>query len=144
MSWLEGRRILVPYDFSEAALDAIRVADSLAGNRDDVQVLNVLVDLPATDPIAIWDDEAEEKRKQRTLESLAEKMTAAGLENVSCHVGVGDAGSYISRYAEEHDVGLIVIPSHGYTGLQRVLLGSVAEKVVRHAKCPVLVLKEKP
>jgi nucleotide-binding universal stress UspA family protein len=53
----------------------------------------------------------------------------------------GDPGLIIADYADEVHADLIVIPSHGYHGVQRLLLGSVAERVLRHANCPVLVLR---
>ena len=53
----------------------------------------------------------------------------------------GEAASEIVRVAKERDVDLIVISSHGRTGLGRILFGSTAESVVRHASCPVLVVK---
>ena len=56
-------------------------------------------------------------------------------------VGIGDPGHVLVDLAKQIDAGLVVISSHGRTGLTRVLLGSVAERVVRHADCPVLVLK---
>ena len=54
----------------------------------------------------------------------------------------GDPGSEIVRYAAEVDAGLIVISSHGHSGLKRFFLGSVAERVTRMASCPVLVVRE--
>jgi hypothetical protein len=52
----------------------------------------------------------------------------------------GDAANEIARYAREHGVDLIVIGTHGRTGMSRALLGSVAERVIRTAPCPVLVV----
>jgi nucleotide-binding universal stress UspA family protein len=58
-------------------------------------------------------------------------------------VAFGDPGQRITAYAEEVGADVIVMPSHGRTGLKRLLLGSVAERVLRLAHCPVLVLKSK-
>jgi len=55
---------------------------------------------------------------------------------------VGDPGLSITDYAKDHGADLIVISSHGHTGLTRLMLGSVAERVVRLAHCPVLVLRK--
>ena len=55
---------------------------------------------------------------------------------------IGDAGSEIVSYADRVSAELIVIPSHGRSGIKHLLMGSVAERVVRHAHCPVLVLKK--
>jgi nucleotide-binding universal stress UspA family protein len=56
----------------------------------------------------------------------------------------GEAASEIVRVAKERGVDLIVVSSHGRTGLGRILFGSTAEAVVRHASCPVLVVKPPP
>ena len=53
----------------------------------------------------------------------------------------GDPGLMIADYAADVQADLIVMPSHGYHGVKRLLLGSVAERVLRHANCPVLVLR---
>jgi nucleotide-binding universal stress UspA family protein len=63
--------------------------------------------------------------------------------NVEYLLAEGDAASQIQRLAEEHDCDLIVLGSHGRRGLERFLMGSVAELVVRRAHCPVLVAKQK-
>jgi nucleotide-binding universal stress UspA family protein len=62
------------------------------------------------------------------------------VEEVVAH---GDAASEIVRVARERDIDLIVISSHGRTGFGRMIFGSTAESVVRHAHCPVLVVKPK-
>jgi nucleotide-binding universal stress UspA family protein len=56
-------------------------------------------------------------------------------------VQVGNPGIVISDYAKQSGAELVVMPSHGHHGLRRILLGSVAERVLRHAECPVLVLR---
>jgi nucleotide-binding universal stress UspA family protein len=79
---------------------------------------------------------------ERELPRLAEREECAGLdvEELIVH---GEAAAEIVRVARERDVDLIVISSHGRTGLGRMLFGSTAEAVVRHAHCPVLVVKPK-
>ena len=57
-------------------------------------------------------------------------------------MAIGTPGLEILDYAQEKKVELIVIPSHGHTGIGRFLLGSVAERVVRYSHCPVLVLRK--
>ena len=56
-------------------------------------------------------------------------------------IWIGNPGLEITEYARESKSDLIVIPSHGHHGLRRILLGSVAERVLRHAECPTLVLR---
>jgi nucleotide-binding universal stress UspA family protein len=90
-------------------------------------------------PIADLSDQLEDSA-ERELPKIAECDECAGLkvEEVVAH---GDAASEIVRVARERGVDLIVIASHGRTGLGRMLFGSTAESVVRHAPCPVLVVK---
>jgi nucleotide-binding universal stress UspA family protein len=72
---------------------------------------------------------------------LAEFLARLGLSAAQGVVRLGDPGLDITEYADEIQSDLIVIPSHGYHGVKRFLLGSVAERVIRHAHCPVLVLR---
>jgi len=64
------------------------------------------------------------------------------IEGVQINVSIGNPSRMIADLAEEIEAGLIVIPSHGYSGVRRWFLGSVAERVVQLAACPVLVLKD--
>ena len=94
-----------------------------------------------TEPLPIADiAEQLEDSAERELPKLAECDECAGL-NVEEVVVHGEAASEIVRVAREREVDLIVIASHGRTGLGRILFGSTAEAVVRHAPCPVLVVK---
>jgi len=70
-----------------------------------------------------------------------EELHGLDIEEVIAH---GDAAAEIVRVAAERNVDLIVISSHGRTGLGRMIFGSTAEAVVRHAGCPVLVVKPPP
>lgn len=119
------REILVATDFSEAAETAVRVAHAYArafGAR--LHVFHVS-----------WPDE----HGLTTL--FADLMTSLG---TSVPVVVasqrGDAADEIVRYAKGHNVHLIVLGTHGRTGVSRVLMGSVAERVIRTAPCPVLTV----
>jgi nucleotide-binding universal stress UspA family protein len=73
---------------------------------------------------------------------LRERLTDDKYASVTVHAVVGDAGREITELAEREGADLIVIPSHGYGFLKHMLLGSVAERVVRLAHCPVLVLRK--
>ena len=94
-----------------------------------------------TEPMPIADIEEQlENSAERELPKLAECDECSGL-NVEEVVVHGEAASEIVRVAKERSADLIVISSHGRTGLGRILFGSTAEAVVRHATCPVLVVK---
>ena len=142
MKWFGKKKILVPFDFSEESVEAVKVALALSQAKEDIHVLHVLMQLPTGDPYVVWDDESDEHRKQKTREALNERLSELGIENVHLDVSIGNASVAIADLAEEINAGLIVIPSHGRTGLKRFLLGSVTERVVRLAPCPVLVLKK--
>jgi nucleotide-binding universal stress UspA family protein len=97
-----------------------------------------------TEPMPIADiTEQLEDSAERELPKLAECDECSGLD-VEELVVHGEAASEIVRVAGERNVDLIVISSHGRTGLGRILFGSTAESVVRHAPCPVLVVKPPP
>jgi len=143
MSWFNGKRVVVPFDFSDECIQAVKMALQLAERSDEVHVSHVLLQLPATDPVVIWSDSEmnDEKRKAFVRESMKKKLDEHGIDGVQINAMVGNPAHVIADLAEEIEAGLIVIPSHGYTGIKRWFLGSVAEKVVQLAKCPVLVLK---
>ena len=141
MTWFESKRIVVPFDFSNECIEAVKVALKLAESEDNVHVLHVLIDLLEAHPYSLPDETAAEHRKSRARESMQERLGHLGLRNVHLDVGIGNPGAIVADLAKEINAGLIVIPSHGRSGVKRLLLGSVAERVVRLAPCPVLVLK---
>lgn len=143
MSWFNGKRVVVPFDFSDECINAVEMALQLAASPGDVHVAHVLLQLPATDPLVIWDEFSDERRKEFVRAAIEKKLTENDIEGVQVDVSLGNPGRVIADLAGEVEAGLIVIPSHGYTGVKRWFLGSVAERVVQLAKCPVLVLKTK-
>ena len=143
MSWFNGKRVVVPFDFSEESIHAAKMALQLAQRPDEVHVAHVLLQLPATDPVVIWDEFSDQRRKDTVHTAMEKSLADNEIDGVQINVSIGNPGRVIADLAEEIEAGLIVIPSHGYTGVKRWFLGSVAETVVRLAKCPVMVLKSK-
>jgi nucleotide-binding universal stress UspA family protein len=149
---LPVRSILLPTDFSGCANYAVPYAATIARATGAsivcVHVIEPVV--PAvgytglTEPLPLADvsDQLEDSA-EKELPRLAECEELAGLsvEEVIVH---GDAAAEIVRVASEREVDLVVISSHGRAGLGRILFGSTAEAVVRHALCPVLVVKPPP
>ena len=146
---MQIRSILLPTDFSDCANYALSYTASLArmfGARIVcVHVIEPIVPTVGysgmTEPLPIADiSEQLEDSAERELPKLGECEECDGLdiEEVIVH---GEAAAEIVRVAKEHGVDLIVVSSHGRTGLGRILFGSTAEAVVRHASCPVLVVK---
>jgi nucleotide-binding universal stress UspA family protein len=136
--------ILVPVDFSECAQTAVRYALGMASQfHAEVTLVHVVEQIiyPGDwmyPPLAM-SDFAAEKRDQ-----VLEKMQALVSEpsgKVNYVVRVGRAWQEVTDLAKETKADLLVLATHGYTGLKHVLLGSVAEKIVRHAPCPVLTVR---
>jgi nucleotide-binding universal stress UspA family protein len=143
------RSILLPTDFSECARRAVPYAADLArlaGAR--VVCLHVVEPVvpavgwtPLAEPMPAGDiSEQLEDSAARELPRFAGCEEFAGLE-VEDLIVRGEAASEIVRVARERAADLIVISSHGRAGLGRILFGSTAESVVRHAHCPVFVVK---
>jgi universal stress protein A len=143
------RSILLPTDFSECASYAVPVASGLARTLGArllfLHVVEPVVPAvgwtPVAEPLPLADiSEQLEDSAARELPKVGDCDDCAGLdvEEVLVH---GEAAAEIVRVARERGVDLIVISSHGRTGLGRILFGSTAESVVRHAHCPVLVVK---
>jgi nucleotide-binding universal stress UspA family protein len=141
------RLILVPLDFSEFANSALDVGADLAKRLGSelclVYIVPALPRLPMS--VSIFKEGDYEQGLHKDAEGrLNEIVKNLAKESVRAKVHVGtanDVPSEIVRIAEEEKVDLIVIASHGATGWNRWVLGSVAEKVVHIAPCPVLILR---
>ena len=143
------KKILLPTDFSGCANYALPYAAAIA-RATNAKVICVHVVEPVVpavgytglaDPMPLADiSEQLEDSAERQLPKLAECEECIGL-NVEEVIVHGDAAAEIVRVASEQEVDLIVISSHGRTGFGRIIFGSTAESVVRHANCPVLVVK---
>lgn len=135
------KNILHPTDFSERSESAFRLACSLA--RDyDAQVL-VLHAVPP--PVIVYgngvvplEPAGYEERIKEKLQKMQDSVSTA---QVKYKMVDGDPVTEILRTAKEAKSDLVVMGTHGWTGLSRLLMGSVAEGVVRRAPCPVLTVK---
>lgn len=141
MGWLPKKTVVVPIDFSAESQQPLTVALELVEKPADVHVVFSLIPLDNFSPGAEWgaiDDETRLHAVEEHFQSFLNEHDAVGVTRV---LRTGDPGTEITAYAQECGADLIVIPSHGHHGLTRLLLGSVTERVVRHAECPVLVLR---
>jgi nucleotide-binding universal stress UspA family protein len=134
-------RVLVPTDGSdiaERAVDhAVAIADAFDGELHALSVVDVAaaggeMDMVPTASVI----EALTERGEAAVEAVAEDGSDAGIEVVT-EVQQGFPGSGVLRYAREHEVDIVVMGTHGRTGLGRVLLGSTTERLVRRAEMPV-------
>jgi nucleotide-binding universal stress UspA family protein len=137
--------ILVPLDFSEYSDHALDYAIPFASKlQARLTLLHVIEAFPVSDAEAVMlppDYFMElEVRANRQLRSYLEHVTTAGLKGEVAVVH-GTPFQVITETAKERQVDLIIMGSHGRTGLRHLWLGSVAERVVRLAPCPVLVVR---
>ncbi len=140
------QKILLPVDFSHSSDGALKFASSLAADfKAHLILLHVGEGTPAyLSAYGGFADtpELEEKIAQENCALLElVKPTVAGVQYERQYL-LGDPSQEILDLAEREGVDLIVIGSHGRTGLSRLLMGSVAEAVVRHAACPVITVKQ--
>lgn len=144
MSWLVDKPVVVPFDFSEHSGTALKQALTLVARPEQIHVLHVLPFLIPAEPGVVWATVDDAHRVQHALENLRDAISPMNLGNVELEVRLGDPGQVACERAEELGAELIVVGSHGRTGLSRMLLGSVAERVVRLAHCQVLIVKVHP
>ena len=136
-------RVLAPIDFSEHADESAQHASGAADVYDaDIHLFHV-VEVPDPPPPHIDPDNFPEAAVLDQAKLDLEKIADAkiGHDRVTVAAKGGDPSETILEYVDEHDIGLIVIGTKGRTGLDRMLIGSVAEQVLRRAPAPVLVIK---
>ena len=137
---LDIQKILVPLDFSDCSRKALQYAAAFAKqSAADLHLLHVQESTPSgaetgyVECMSTAQAQAQLERYKEQLEETIEVATA---------VTRGVPYSEIVEYARTLGVDLIIISTHGRRGFQRLLMGSTVEKVVRHAPCPVLVVRE--
>jgi universal stress protein A len=141
------RKILVPVDFSPHSEQALRVAGEIArryeGTLDIVHVYDPIAFSLPDGYVMFTQSQIEElfavfDEQLGRMKTMAE---AAGAAQVDTHVRQGAAATDICDFAQQGKFDLIVMGTHGRRGLSHLLLGSVAERVLRMAPCPVLTLR---
>jgi nucleotide-binding universal stress UspA family protein len=140
---LHKQRVLVPFDFSEASRKALQVARTFVAGSGSVAVIHVITPPPITAPGRLLRGPFDEERAiAQGFSALREALTDAGMPEFEAHVRVAsNPAEEVVGFAEREQTELIVISSHARTGFDRWLIGSTAERVVRLAPCPVLVLR---
>jgi nucleotide-binding universal stress UspA family protein len=146
---LSPKRVLWPTDFSDLSLKAARYAAALQQALNcEVHVIHVVtppltpdvsVMLPAEMPLPMAEPEVLESARQALARIVKDQFKEGG---VVLDVFYGNAWNAICDYAKQHDIDLITVSTHGRTGLPHALVGSTAEKIVQHAPCPVLTVRE--
>jgi nucleotide-binding universal stress UspA family protein len=144
------KKILYPTDYSEYSLAALPYAVRLARQNDAELYCLHVVEMPHEEyltseymvPLNV--PHVPEDKILRTARARLERFVAenlAGVDRVTSRVLIGVPFIEIIRYARDQSIDLIVIGTHGHSALAAMLLGTVAEKVVRKAPCPVLTVR---
>lgn len=142
-------RILFPTDFSESAKKACQYAVALTDKFGaELHLIHVIPPMmPYPDAASPWIMPDDENQQQVELanQHLRRELDPiwANRHNPTYVAVTGFAIDEILKYANEANIDLIVVGTHGHTGLSRMLIGSVAEKIVRTAMCPVLTVHPK-
>ena len=158
---LNFKRILCPIDLSSFSLEALQLATRLTSASDATLYILHVIDNPfdeiymtritQADPASIKLYTQEPLRRSKIMKSTMEHSevilkqfchdTIDHLAKVRYLVSTGVPFEKILDAAEDHRIDLIVLATHGRTGIKRLIIGNVAERVVRHAPCPVLTVK---
>lgn len=151
------RKILCPTDFSDPSYKAVRVAQEWASHFDaELILVHVITPVPTyTAPGFTGAEEAMSRQGiadyMAEVEAGAKNLLDALLANVVPDTVTsrsvilhGNPADKIVDYAEEGSVDIIITATHGRTGFRRLIFGSVAERVLRHARCPVLIIPAHP
>ena len=141
MRYLNFEKLLVPVDFSNESFTAVDAALELVKHPHQLCVVHVLPQITRLEVGIVWIAEYDEERCQRALDEMRDRLRDPKYCGIDLQVAIGDAAHQIIKAAEVTHANLIVIPSHSRPGCRHLLMGSVAERVLRLAQCPVLVLK---
>ena len=140
-------RILLPSDFSELSSEATKYACALAEQFDaELHVLHVHEDVVIPGyPVGVDWDKRTQEAKRAAEAKLEDVLDATWVEGRTVVKATADGPPFLEiiRYAKKHDIDLIVMATHGRSAVAHLLIGSVAEKVVRKAPCPVLTVRPK-
>src|SRR4029079_1485850 len=137
MPYFPKQCVVVPIDFSAESLAALEVGRQLVTSPNQLHVIHVVIDITPLEAGEVWGVIDPQARVQQVEKVLLEKLADPKYQGVHTAVLLGEPAHGIANYAQEKHADLIVIPSHGRTGLTRLLIGSTAERVVRLAHCPV-------
>ena len=142
--------ILVPVDFSSCSREGLQYAIGFAnefGARLILLHVRYLGYIYSSEGTALYDipalQEAARKNAERQMRQLVRSVSFGGVKFETAFTE-GSPALDICAFAKDHDVDLIITSTHGLTGFEHVLIGSIAEKVVRHAPCSVLVVPSHP
>lgn len=142
------KKILIPTDFSKYADEAIEVGAQIAKENDCEIILIHMLELPGqmndaiTGSTSIPEIMLFKRKAEETLKNIKNRPYLAGIK-ITEVVRLDGAYHGINNYIKQHEMDLIVMGSHGASGINEIIIGSNTEKVVRQSETPVLVIKNK-
>jgi nucleotide-binding universal stress UspA family protein len=151
MPTADWKRICCPIDFSDASRAAMEVAADLARRFGSELVLLHAYPVPGytfpdgsvlASPKMMQELADQAERHLEEWRASAERLV--GAPRVTAEKAIGEPAAEIVSFAESRKIDLVAMGTHGRTGLQHALLGSIAERVVRRARCPVLTVRPPP
>lgn len=143
MSTLTLTTVVVPIDFSEDSVAAIQTGLERVADPSALHVVHVLAPLDMSASTLQREYLSGHPREEVVQTRIQQIIKEAGAEGAQAIILEGDPGLETAGYADKVRAELIVVPSHGFHGVKRLLLGSTAERIIRHAHCSVLVLRRK-
>jgi nucleotide-binding universal stress UspA family protein len=148
MDPIQVRKILAPTDFSEHSSYALHYARTFADRWNaELHLLNVIE--PAVfpteaglTPMGLINLDSElSTAAERAMDEMLKREELRGAEHLMTTIAHGRASTAIIEYSQSNGIDLIVIATHGRTGLEHLIFGSTAERVVRESPCPVLTVR---
>ncbi len=139
----EFKTVLCPTDFSDASYHALEYALRFAQSADGQLILTHVVHVPAGDlggeAYTLDFKEAQHKVEERLREVHSERLQ--GYAKCEIVTVIGDPAEEVTALAKTRAADLIIMSTHGRSGLSHLVMGSVAEQILRHAPCPVFIVR---
>ncbi len=146
MPTFRNQTIVVPFDFSAPSQNALNQVLEWTDESNTIHLVHVVVPTPMAVDLnpPVWlPPSVDNETRDFLLKRMKEQYGSDRFKNLVHHCVVGDPGTKIVELANSESADVIIMPSHGRSGLSRLFLGSVAERVLRMACCPVFVLRGK-
>lgn len=140
MNWMNKDKVVVPVDLSEFSFSAVSIARNFVFDNTHIYVIHVVRELNPNVTEGFLGKDCPDKRPEICKQTLQERLVNE-YPGINTHVEIGEPGEAIAHYATSIRAELIVMTSHGRRGMKEHFIGSVAERVLRLARCSVLTLK---
>ncbi len=144
MKFLQHKTVVVPFDYSRSSTAALDKTIEMAEDSTNILAIHVVAPTPVLVPYgsnAPIPPEYDQQRLRYAADSVREIFGSGQWARIEPACRLGDPGLEIVKFAKSVGADLIVVSSHGKSGLKEWLLGSVAERVLRLAHCSVLILR---